>query len=79
MGFSAGQYYYRIESLTGPVASVYTCTIFPPTREAIVSGATLEFGMPVLRVRLEDDIGFNLPLHLLKRGDGNVVFVEDMP
>ena len=57
----------------------YTCTILPKTRHAIDSGADLEFGRPTLLVRQERDDGMRLPLHLLKYGEGNVAFVEDVP
>lgn len=77
--FSAGHWGYRIIGISGPVGSVYTATIWPKTREAIASGEALEFRRPVVRCRLEDDNGMNLPLHLLKRGDATVTFVEDVP
>ncbi len=80
MGFSTTTHrYYRIKAITGTVGDVYTCTIFPPVREAIASGDLLEFGMPTLLARLEDDSGMALPLELLRHGDGNVIFVEDVP
>lgn len=77
--FSAGHWGYEITAISGPVGSVYTCTIWPKTREAIVSGAPLEFRRPVVRCRLENDNGMDLPLHLLNRGEATVAFVEDVP
>lgn len=77
--FSYGHHPYRITDISGPVGSVYTCTIWPKSREAIASGAALEFRRPIIRVRLEDDGGMSLPLHLLKRGETSIAFVEDVP
>lgn len=79
MGFSAGQNYYRIKAITSTVGNVYTCTIFPPTREAIADGASLEFGQPIMRVKLQDDDGMRLTLAHHRFGEGNVTFIEDMP
>lgn len=82
MHFSVGHYAYRIKEISSVISNVYTCTIWPKTREAIADGASLEFGKPILRVKLQSDDGMALPLHLLKNGGpegGNVTFVEDVP
>lgn len=77
--FSVGHSLYLIKTISGPVANVYTCTIWPETREAIASGASLEFKRPKIRVRLRDDAGLAMQLRLLRFGDVNVEFVEDVP
>lgn len=77
--FSAGHWLYRIKTISGPVANVYTCTIEPKTREAIASGASLEFRRPVVRCRQEDDNGMKLELYLNRFGEATVAFVEDVP
>ncbi len=78
-GFSAGHCYYLIKAISGPVGSVYTATIWPKTREAIASGAALEFARPICRVRLAHDGDAAMMLRLLKFGDVNLEFVEDAP
>lgn len=79
MHFSVGNFGHRMTAVSGPVASVYTCTIWPKLREDVASGATVEFRRPVGRFRLERDDGMRLPLRLLKNGEASVAFVEDVP
>jgi hypothetical protein len=79
MGFSAGHYYHRIQSISATVGDVYTCTIWPKTREEIAINAPLEFGQPIMRVRLADDDAMRLPLTHHKFGEGNITFIEDVP
>lgn len=79
MHFSAGHYLHRIQAITATVGDVYTCTIWPKTREAIADGAALEFGIPRIRVRLADDDAMRLPLTHHRFGEGNITFIEDVP
>lgn len=46
---------YRVSAITNVSGSLYTCNIWPPCREAISNGGSLNFATPGLTVRFATD------------------------
>lgn len=73
--FSAGERLYRVRSFNADTGAI---TFRPPLREAVPSGANLEFDDPVCRMRLATDDAMNLELTLRRFGNPTVNFIEDL-
>jgi hypothetical protein len=73
--FSAGERLYRVRSFNPETGAM---TFRPPLREAVASGANLEFDDPVCRMRLATDSEMDLPLNHVVRGMPTVNFIEDL-
>ncbi len=53
--YSVGVRLFRIKRITAVAGSLYTVTVWPPTREAITAGAIAEFDRPICKCRLATD------------------------
>lgn len=73
--FSIGDRLYRVRTFDEDTGAI---TFRPPLREAVSSGAQLEFDDPVVRCRLADDAGMDLELAFRRFGNPTVNFVEDL-
>ncbi len=73
MHFQAGERAYRLVSGSGTAWKVW-----PPLRNAITSGTSLNFNDPRLRCRLSRDDAMDILLELLRFGRVTVNFVEDV-
>lgn len=73
MHFQVGERSYRLISGSGT-----NWRVLPPLRDALTSGATLNFNDPRLRCRLERDDGMDIMLELLRFGKPSVTFIEDV-
>lgn len=79
MHFSVGDYGYVIERVFGTDGDGITSVLlWPPLREAITTGQSLNFNTPKVRCRLERDDGMEINLELLTFAKQTVVFVEDV-
>lgn len=76
--FSIGERAYRVRTITYASATSATITFRPPLREAVASGAELNFDNPVCRVRLASDSEMALMLSGRRRATETVNFVEDV-
>lgn len=73
--FSVDGRLYRVRTFDADTGAM---TFRPPLREAVPSGAQLEFDDPVVRCRLADDAGMDLELALRRFGNPTVNFIEDL-
>lgn len=79
MHFSVSDRGYRIKKrLSDDGDGNAQVVIWPPVRDAIAHGATLNFNTPHVRCRLERDDGMGIMFEHLKYGKHNVAFVEDV-
>ena len=79
MHFSTNERGYRIKRVLGVDGdSITTVIVWPPLRDVIANGATLDFNTPTVRCRLERDDGMAIMLEHLKFGKHTVAFVEDV-
>ncbi len=75
---TAGEWLYRIKAVLGSVGDVTSVKIWPPLREAVADGLTLDFNTPTCRCRLATDQEMDLKLGLLRFGSKTINFVEDV-
>lgn len=76
--FSIGERAYRARTITYASATAATITFRPPLREAVASGAELNFDNPVCRMRLASDAEMSLDLNGRRRATQTVNFIEDV-
>lgn len=76
--FSFGERMYELVDVTYLTETTATLRWQPPLREAVASGAELNFDRPVCRMRLASDSEMQLSLEMNKRGFPSVNFVEDL-
>lgn len=76
--FSFGERMYEIVDAEYLSETTVNLTWQPPLRDAVSSGAVLNFDRPVCRMRLASDTEMQLSLDMNKRGFPTVNFVEDL-
>lgn len=74
--FSAGERLYRIKEIASQTDTAAILKIWPPLREALTTGAALEFENPVCRMRLASDQEMDLDLAMRRSAQPTVSFVE---
>lgn len=76
--FSIGERFYRVKGVQYTSGTTAVLSIRPPLREAVASGAILEFDDPVCRMRLASDTEMDLDLVMRREGNPSVNFIEDV-
>lgn len=76
--FSIGERAYRVRTVTYASATAATITFRPPLREAVASGAEMNFDNPICRMRLASDAEMALDLNGRRRATRTVNFIEDV-
>lgn len=79
MDFSIGERMYRIRTVQMTGSNTAAITFRPPAREAVASGAEMEFDYPVCRMRLATDSEMDLDLDRVSPWSYPTVnFIEDV-
>lgn len=76
--FSIGERLYRVRTVIYSGENAATITFRPPLREAVETGARLEFDKPACRMRLATDAEMDLEIVLERIGWQTVNFIEDI-
>lgn len=82
MHFSVNERLFRILRVSNVRASgsdtLYDVTLWPPAREAVLAGESLEFDRPMFRARLATDDAMDVDFGLFKFASPSVEWVEDV-
>jgi hypothetical protein len=75
--FSIGQRLYRIATAFPVTPTIFEITFWPPAREAVALGTTVEFDMPVCKMKLATDNEMDVELDQDIWGYPTINFIED--
>ena len=75
--FSIGERLYSVASIVDYDSPIPTLTIWPPLREAVEAGMSVDFNKPVCKVKLASDEEMSLTLDITQAGFPSIRLIED--